>query len=655
MTYASGVSVWEAYLPGIAIILLLVAVLPWLDRNNTAVRGALIGLCLVVAWRYVIWRLTCTLPPLGFTPDFAVGLLFAVVEMLSILGGSLSLFFLTRVKNRSAEADANLAWLAALPRAPLVDVLICTYNEDETILERTIGARAIEHPNTRVWVCDDGRRPWLKALAEYHGCGYLTRPDNAHAKAGNINSALRHLAQLGTPPDFISILDADFVAKPKLVQRALSLMKDDDVGVVQTPQHFFNPDPIQSNLSTTNVWPDEQRYFFDVVMASKDAWGGAFCCGTSSLIRFKPLIEIGGFPTDSVTEDYLVTIRLKEIGFRTVYLNERLSVGLAPEGLKEYITQRSRWALGFIQICRGRSGPFSTTTRISLLDRFMLIETLLHWTATYYFRVLGLVVPSLYLLFDVQAVYANLSDAISYVFPFIVTQLGIMMWMTRGRVLPIMADMSQLLSAQEISRAVTIGHDKPKGHKFKVTAKGGDRCSSFIQWSMLRGFLFFAGMSLAGIIWAFAFDDSRPLADSSAMALFWSWYNLVILSLASFVCVEASQRRGGDRFSSDEWAMIGIAGREVRLRVRDISASGMRVISDATVRTGTVISLRLGQIVTEAKVVRQFDDGFAIHFEASAFEREAIIRHVYCGAYNSTVERIKPAQVALAVFGRVFR
>ena len=84
---------------------------------------------------------------------------------------------------------------------------------------------------------------------------------------------------------------------------------------MQTPQHFINPDPLQTNLSIAGVWPDEQRYFFDVVLASKDAWGAAFCCGTSSVIRFSELQRIGGFPTDSVTEDYLVTLKMKQAGY----------------------------------------------------------------------------------------------------------------------------------------------------------------------------------------------------------------------------------------------------------------------------------------------------------------------------------------------------
>jgi hypothetical protein len=63
-----------------------------------------------------------------------------------------------------------------------------------------------------------------------------------------------------------------------------------------------------------NVWPDEQRFFFDHVMPSKDAWGAAFCCGTSSVIRMPALEEIGGFPTDSVTEDFLLTLELDRRG-----------------------------------------------------------------------------------------------------------------------------------------------------------------------------------------------------------------------------------------------------------------------------------------------------------------------------------------------------
>ena len=142
----------------------------------------------------------------------------------------------------------------------------------------------------------------------------------------------------------------------KLLTRTLALTRDEDVGIVQTPQNFFNPDPIQANLAVAGVWPDEQRFFFDFVLLSKDAWGGAFCCGTSSVIRYS---------------------------------------------------------------------------------------------------------------------------------------------------------VSQLLVATDIAKSVVWGLIRPIGHKFKVTAKGGDRSHGMVQWAMLRIFLVYLAFTAAGVIWEFSSDGTR--------------------------------------------------------------------------------------------------------------------------------------------------
>ncbi len=656
MPIASGIGFWDTVLPSIVLIFVAVAVLPWLDRNNTIARSIAVAVCVFLGWRYMFWRITETLPPISEPVDFAVGLTFTLVEALAMVGSSLALIFLTRTLNRTAQANAAVPLLKAEPEQPLVDVLICTYNEEPAILERTIiGALGMDYPRYRLWVCDDGRREWLKELCEQHACGYITRADNRHAKAGNINNALAYLADLAERPDFVAILDADFVAKSQFLTRTVALMREPDVGVVQTPQHFFNPDPIQTNLNLVSVWPDEQRFFFDVVMASKDAWGGAFCCGTSSVLRFAPLARIGGFPTDSVTEDYLASLRLREVGYRTLYLNEALSLGLAPEGLKEYISQRARWALGFVQICRGPSGPLSTTTPIPLIERVMLMETFLHWSATHLFRLMALVVPALYLLFDIQAVYAAVPDAISYLLPFFIAQSAIVTWLTRGRVLPLMTDLSQLLGATDITKSVFIGLFRPQGHKFDVTAKGGDRTKGFVQWHMLRIFLFYLALNVAGILWAFVFDDSRSLADASAIAYIWTWYNIVILIMACFVCVEASQARSGDRFFTNETATLTINGTDVAALIENISVSGVWLRGPLPAPIGTQVRIRFDAIDVEGTLARAGANGFAVQFAPSKEMRSRLVRHIYCERYGGNTPEISAGKVAGAVIGRLFR
>ena len=479
--------------PGMLVAGMLLLLLPWI-RRESAWRLLPIAIVLALTVRYLLWRVTVTIPPISDTTDFIVGCLFFAIECAAVTGSIISYITLTRTKQRSSEVDANSEWLASLEKPPLVDVFICTYNEEREILERTmLGATGMSHPNFRVWVLDDGRRPWLAELAAELKCNYLTRSDNAHAKAGNINNALRHVAALETPPDFISILDADFVPTAAFLTRALALFRDDSVGIVQTPQHFINPDPIQANLQASDTWPDEQRYFFDVLMPAKDAWGTAFCCGTSSVIRMVALAKVGGFATESVTEDYLLTLRLKRHGYQTVYLNERLSLGLAPEGIKEYITQRSRWCLGFMQIVRGADGPFKFGNGLHFLDRLSLVESLLYWSAAYLFRVAGILIPILYLLFDIHAVNVGTADGIANFVPYYLAQIAVMAWLSGQRVLPVMTDVSQLLAAREILTAVAIGLFRPKGQKFKVTAKGGDRSKTVIQWRMLITFAAFLG------------------------------------------------------------------------------------------------------------------------------------------------------------------
>jgi cellulose synthase (UDP-forming) len=649
-------SICIGLMPGMLAMLACWAIFPWLSPRNFMPRVLALGAVTFLLLHYLAWRCFETLPPSSLTLEYGLGVLFLVIEVLSLTGGAMALIFLSRTRSRSQDVERNLPWLFAQESLPQVDVLICTYNEDATILQRTImGALATGYPKVRVWVCDDGRREWLRALCEKFACGYLTRPDNHHAKAGNINHALSHLAQLPEPPDFVAILDADFVALPQFIPRALSLFREADVGVVQTPQHFVNPDPIQSNLSIARCWPDEQRFFFDVVMASKDAWGAAFCCGTSSILRFSALMQISGFPTDSVTEDYLVSLRLRQRGWRTVYLNECLSLGLAPEGLAEYITQRSRWCLGFVQICRGPNGPWRPLNGLSIADRMILTETFLYWSATHAFRMMGLVVPSLYLLFDVHIVDSPLQDALEHFVPFFVVQIATMRWLTGGRVLPGMSDVSQMMAANEILRAVAAGLLRPKGQKFKVTAKGGDRTRRLVQWPVLRLFLALLALNVAGIVYPFVIDSNRSILDSSAMALMWSWYNILILLIACFVCVEQPRLRRHERFKVREVAHLHIDGRVLAVEIDGVSQGGACVMGAAPAVVGRKVMLEIQGFRLSGQIARITERYFAVEFADDAQTTQMAFSLVYSGRYSMAIDKINAPSVYGHVLSRIFK
>ena len=537
---------------------------------------------------------------------------------------------------------------------PPIDVLICSYNEEQTILERTIvGAQAMDYPNFRVWMLDDSRRDWLKALCARLGCRYVSRPDNRHAKAGNINHALKLLAALPDPPEFVSILDADFVPTPRFLKRAMTLFRDPMVGVVQTPQHFVNPDPIQINLGATRFWPDEQRYFFDIVMPAKDAWSAAFCCGTSSIIRMHPLMEIGGFPTNSVTEDYLLTLRLKEKGYSTAYLNEPLTYGLAPEGLKEYVTQRSRWCLGFMQIARGRSGPLSTRTALAWLDRLSLVEVFLNWTAVYLSRAIGLTFPIVSLAFDIHPFQASLRDVAIRFLPYWLWNGLTMHWLSNGRIVPILSDVSQIIVMPQILRAVVAGLLRPQGHKFRVTAKGGDRTRWFVEWGVMRPFAILIGLSIAAVVSAFYVNGKSDTIRYSAPALAWTWYNLIVLTVLCFVCIERPRMRAAERFASRDLAKIRLPDGDKIVQLADLSITGARIFGKAPRSPGERIDLDFSGVRVAATIVRIEADAFAVAFARTFETRIAMIRLFYSGEHLKPLEHIRILRVGASVLRRV--
>jgi cellulose synthase (UDP-forming) len=306
---------------------------PKLPDENRRLRPWLFGILGLLLARYVVWRLTQTVPPFAFSVAGIWPYLFLLFELASVVMTVITYLTLSRHTDRTPEVEAALP--ALRERAPYkIALLIPTYNEPLVVLERTIlGALVQDYPGVQVWVLDDSKRDWLRDYCAEAGVGYGTRTGNAGAKAGNMNAGLATIRATGFEPDFLGVLDADFVPTASFIRRCLALhLVHPEAGIVQTPQHFFNPDPIQMNLALSGMAPDEQRFFFDELLPGRDGWGTAFCCGTSSVIRAAAVDAIDGFPMDSVTEDMLMSMRMREAGYETLYLNEPLTTGLARKG-----------------------------------------------------------------------------------------------------------------------------------------------------------------------------------------------------------------------------------------------------------------------------------------------------------------------------------
>ena len=229
-----------------------------------------------------------------------------------------------------------------------VDVYVCTYDEPDAVLRATLaGCAALTYPHT-TYVLDDGNRPDVAALAAHWDAEYRTRPDNSHAKAGNINHALP-----STGGDLVFVLDADHVPLPDALDAVVGYFDDMGLAIVQTPHDFYNHDSIQHY----EVGRHEQSVFYSVICPGKDRHNAAFWCGSGAVIRRSALLEVGGVAVETIAEDFHTTIKLHRAGWKSRYHDEVLIQGVAPHDLAAYLLQRDRWARGNLAVFTTPESP----------------------------------------------------------------------------------------------------------------------------------------------------------------------------------------------------------------------------------------------------------------------------------------------------------
>ncbi|MGO4307857.1 glycosyltransferase [Cupriavidus sp. RAF12] len=630
------------------------------DRHRAADRWLFGAAAAVLLMIYYVWRFTQTLPEwrMDFPSIWAYG--FFGFESITIAYTLISIVTLTRSSDHSIAADAGEARLRRNRAAPSVDIFIATYNEGLEVLEKTIvSALAIDYPDFRVWVLDDTRRGWLKEFCDRVGAHYVTRPDNTHAKAGNLNNGLQHSAdeRLGGGAPYIMVLDADFAPNRSILLRTIGLFDDPSVGVVQTPQFYYNADPIQYNLRSSECWVDEQRAFFDVMQPAKDAWGTAFCIGTSFVVRRDALARIGGFPTGTVTEDIHLTYRLMPHGYVTRWLNERLSVGLSAEGLPEYISQRSRWGLGTIQVALTADGPLRGRG-YTVRQRLHYIHGLLHWISRP-FTLMLLAGPLLYWYFGVPTLYGDPMQFLAYGVPALLLYWAYSIWVTGSRAMPIFTEVTQIVAAMAVSASLVSAVFKPFGRPFKVTNKGLDRSRLVVhgKFAALYGALFL--LAAMGLARAVAADGSAP---GIGFNIGWTLVSMVLYLASMLVCFELPRPRKEERFPFEERALLRVHGADGTLRefsgvTSDLSCNGAALRCDAASSAevgarGAFWMASLGWV--PCQVARTHQDLVGVALLPDMAVRHRLIRLLFSAPPHNIADRGKPSEALAQLLRRAF-
>src|ERR1035438_9534440 len=520
---------------------------------------------------------------------------------------------------------------------PHVDVLIPTYNESLALVRYTaLAANNVDYPPEKlhVYILDDGSREEFRAFAQEAGVGYVTRLEHKHAKAGNINHAL---TTMNSP--YVAIFDCDHVPTRSFLQMTLGWMLVDPLlAMVQTPHHFYSPDPFERNLLQYKTIPNEAELFYGIVQDGNDFWNATFFCGSCALIRRSALDEVGGIATETVTEDAHTSLRLQKRGYNTAYINIPLAAGLATESLAAHVGQRIRWARGMIQIFRTDNPLFGRGMKFT--QRLCYFNAMIHFLYAVP-RLAFLGAPLVYLLMGRTIIPGYWVAILAYALPHL-----ILASLTNSRIQgryrhSFWNEIYESVLAPYILAPTLLALINPKLGKFNVTGKGStlgktqfdSKIAAPTRWMLL---LNFCGL-LAVPYRLLVADPQHP--GAVIMNMVWVLFNIVVLGVAAAVAHEQKQRRESVRIDAKiPVRLILKGGHEVDRAHVDMSIGGASINVDSDIRFSVGDTLKVafpasGQEEIGAEVVGMSSNSLRLSFKLITIaEQETLTRALYSRA-----------------------
>lgn len=461
---------------------------------------------------------------------------------------------------------------------PSVDVFVPTYNEPLDVVRPTVlAALGIDWPSDRmkVYILDDGRRPEFQKFAEECGAGYLTRFDNKHAKAGNINAALKN-----THGEFIAIFDCDHIATRSFLQLTMGWFgTDKKLAMVQTPHHFYSPDPFERNLDIFRTIPNEGALFYGVVQDGNDLWNATFFCGSCAVIKREALEQIGGIAVETVTEDAHTALRLQRLGWNTAYIGIPQAAGLATGSLAAHVGQRIRWARGMVQILRTEFPLFASGLKFS--QRLCYLNCALHYLYAIP-RLVFVSAPLIYLLLGKSNLYGFMWEILAYAAPHLVLSNMVNSRTQGDHRHSFWNEVYEMVLAPYILLPTTFALINPKWGKFNVTAKSSVVEESYFDWRIARPYLALIALNVIAIIISVPryFTESDP-SGVLFINVIWTVLNTVMLGACVAVSYEQKQRRATARVEASLSATFMAGTEELHhCRVIDLSEGGLALRSD---------------------------------------------------------------------------
>lgn len=591
------------------------------------IKGSFSATLLII---YFSWRYFETIPEGGSaTVKHLTWMYFYLfVEILSIVDLLQNLIFQVSTGFKIQKNSESMCG----DKGKSVDLLIPTYNESVSLLRRTIlCAKEIEWEDITINVLDDGGRPEVRDLCIELDVNYFSRSKNSGAKAGNMNFAIQFLKG-----DFVAILDADFMAFSHFVKSAVPYFDDVNVGCVQFPQVFYNPDPTQINTAEYREFQDEQWHWYHHVLPTRDRLNLATSCGSCSVVRRASLREIGDkFPEDTITEDFDMSLRMLEQGIITRYVDKTVAIGLHAQSVMEFFKQRKRWAVGNIA---AQKKSLFRRGQLKIYHKILLFE----WRSlSLIARLFTLFAPCSVLLFDIWPLEVN------SIFEYLIFTMPFIYVISRSEILLFGNSIKNILlhQARSIGLSIALGSELFKSIAFStkigfdVTSKAQ---SEIIRQSIHQRFMMLSLMlSILSLGFGFVkfFQNENP--DKLLVPIVWQSMNLLLVYFSVRMFTDKAYHRKTERFVPKGRVLCDFRSTKCDVWsegvIIDISEGGVSILSTNKIED-LEVELIFNNIKIFGKTLRQTQDDCGnticrIQFAPAQVLNDDLVKFIYTGQF----------------------
>jgi cellulose synthase (UDP-forming) len=152
------------------------------------------------------------------------------------------------------------------------------------------------------------------------------------------------------------------------------------------------------------------------------------------------------------------------------------------------------------------------------------------------------------------------------------------------------------------------------------------------------------------------FAPSHVRFDAKVMNLAWSVYNVVVLLIATAVCIELPRHRREERFRTSELVHVRAGDCLFTAPLADISVSGARILAAQPGPLGSDVTVSLQHVGdANARIVDGSHAMFVVEFAAVDATRDALIRKIFSGRYGQRPAEVRWGGLLGALLTRVLR